>query len=114
MKTNKDELEICPISTAQTIIGGKWTLSILFHLRTGTLRFGELNRLLPDVTQSTLTKELRGLEGYQLIKRKVYAEVPPRVEYSLTEIAMKLLPVLEELSQWSGEYNQYVKNNKSE
>ena len=112
MNANKDDLENCPVSIAQKMIGGKWALSILYHLSTGLLRFGELNRLIPNVTQSTLTKELRSLESYQLIKRKVYAQVPPKVEYSLTEIGMKLLPVLEQLSQWGDEYKQYIENNK--
>lgn len=62
---------------------------------------------MPDVTQATLTKELRRLEGFQLIKRKVYPEVPPKVEYSLTEIGMKLLPVLKELEIWGDEYKKY-------
>lgn len=113
MSSNK-ELRNCPIATAQKIIGGKWTILILYHLSTGTLRFGELNSLMQDITQATLTKELRALESYQIIKRKVYPEVPPKVEYSLTEIGMKFVSVLKELSQWGNEYNQYVKNNKSE
>lgn len=96
------------------MIGGKWTILILHHLSTRILRFGELNRLIPNVTQSTLTKELRSLESYQLIRRKVYPEVPPKVEYSLTEIGIKLLPVLEELAHWGNEYKQYVQINKSE
>ena len=90
------------------MIGGKWALLILYNLSLGTLRFGELNRMTPDITQSTLTKELRSLEGYQLINRKVYPEVPPKVEYSLTEIGMKFLPVLDELFQWGGKYKKYI------
>lgn len=106
---NNINLEDCPIAIAQKIIGGKWVLRILYHLSTEMLRFGELNRRMPEVTQATLTKELRRLEGFQLIKRKVYPEVPPRVEYSLTEIGMKLLPVLNELEIWGDEYKKYIK-----
>lgn len=106
---NNINLEDCPIAIAQKIIGGKWVLRILYHLSTEMLRFGELNRRMPEVTQATLTKELRRLEGFQLIKRKVYPEVPPRVEYSLTEIGMKLLPVLKELEIWGDEYKKYIK-----
>ena len=114
MNDNNIRLVNCPVSTAQKMIGGKWTILILYHLSRGILRFGELSRLMPNVTQSTLTKELRSLESYQIIKRKVYPEVPPKVEYSLTEIGIKLLPVLEELAQWGNEYKQYVENNISE
>ena len=114
MNDRKNDREVCPIAAVQKMIGGKWTLLILYNLSSGTVRFGELSRMAPDMTQSTLTKELRSLERYQIIKRKVYPEVPPKVEYSLTEIGMKLLPVLEELSQWGEEYKQYIKNNKSE
>lgn len=106
---NNINLEDCPIKIAQEIIGGKWVLRILYHLSTGTLRFGELNRQMPEVTQATLTKDLRRLEDFQLIKRKVYPEVPPRVEYSLTEIGMKLLPVLKELEIWGFEYKKFIK-----
>lgn len=114
MNDGEADRKNCPISTAQKMIGGKWTLLILYNLSLGTLRFGELNRMTPNVTESTLTKELRSLESYQLINRKVYPEVPPKVEYSLSEIGMKFLPVLGELSQWSDEYKQYIKNKKSE
>ncbi len=103
------DFEDCPIAIAQKIIGGKWALRILYHLSTGMLRFGELNRQMPEITQATLTKELRSLEGFQLINRKVYPEVPPRVEYSLTEIGIKLLPVLRELELWGDEYKKYIK-----
>ena len=113
MNDNKDDHENCPISTAQKMIGGKWTLLVLYNLSSGTVRFGELSRMAPDMTQSTLTKELRSLESYRIINRKVYPEVPPKVGYSLTEIGQKLLPILEELSQWGEEYNQYAKNHKS-
>lgn len=104
----KNDSESCPISTVQKMIAGKWTLLILYNLSLGTLRFGELNRLTPDATQSTLTKELRNLERYQLINRKVYPEVPPKVEYSLTEMGMKFIPVLEQIFQWGNEYKRNI------
>lgn len=115
MGNTRGGIENCPISIAQKIIERKWAIMILYHLNTGNgiLRFGELDRLIPKVTQSTLTKELRTLEKYELIKRKLYPEVPPKVEYSLTEIGIKFVSVLEQLLQWSIEYNKYI-NNKSE
>lgn len=115
MGNTRGGIKNCHISIAQEIIERKWAIMILYHLstETGILRFGELDRLLPNITQSTLTKELRALEKYELIKRTVYPEVPPKVEYSLTEIGMKFMSVLEQLLQWSIEYNQYI-NNKNE
>lgn len=73
------------------------------------LRFGELNRQMPELTQATLTKELRRLESFHLLNRKVYPEVPPRVEYSLTEMGLKLSPVLKELEIWGDEYKKHIK-----
>jgi DNA-binding HxlR family transcriptional regulator len=78
---------------------------ILFHLQAGTQRFGELRRRMPGITQRMLTKQLRALEEDHLVIRKVYAEVPPRVEYTLSEIGESLRPVIETLRQW-GESHQ--------
>ncbi|MBB6218622.1 DNA-binding HxlR family transcriptional regulator [Anaerosolibacter carboniphilus] len=109
MHNDKNNFENCPVFTVQKIIGGKWSILVLHHLGTGTLRFGELSRLMPMMTQSVLTKELRNLEGYHLISRKVYPEVPPKVEYSLTDIGRKFLPILKQLTQWGEDYKQCVK-----
>ncbi|MDS1030876.1 helix-turn-helix domain-containing protein [Bacillota bacterium LX-D] len=94
----------CPVTTTQKIISGKWAIIIFYHLRTGTKRFGELQRLIPGITQTMLTKQLRSLEDYGLINRVVYPEVPPKVEYSLTEIGEKFMPVLDALEKWGNEY----------
>lgn len=114
MQYNKNNFENCPVFTIQKIIGGKWSILVLHYLSIGTLRFGELNRLMPMMTQSVLTKELRNLESYHLISRKVYPEVPPKVEYSLTDIGRKFLPILKELEQLGEDYKQYIKNIESE
>lgn len=90
----------CPIDVTIKTIGGKWKPIILHHLLSGTKRFGELRRLIPDITQKMLTQQLRELEGDKLIQRKVFAEVPPKVEYSLTAYGSTLEKVLMELSQW--------------
>ncbi len=103
----------CPITTAQKLIGGKWTLLIFYNLHTGTKRFGELQRLIPGITQAMLTKQLRNLEHYGLIKRLVYPEVPPKVEYSLTNMGVQFVPVLEALEKWGNEYIEYLINNGS-
>src|ERR1700691_5031093 len=87
------------------LIDGKWKGVILFHLQNGTQRFGELRRLMPGITQRMLTKQLRALEDDGLILRKVYAEVPPRVEYRLSEIGESLRPVIDMLKAW-GESHQ--------
>jgi DNA-binding HxlR family transcriptional regulator len=87
------------------LIDGKWKGVILFHLQSGTQRFGELRRLMPGITQRMLTKQLRALEDDRLILRKVYAEVPPRVEYRLSETGESLRPVIDTLKAW-GERNQ--------
>lgn len=79
---------------------------IIYFLYHETLRFSQLKRKMPQVTEANLTKELRMLEQYGLVHREIYHEVPPRVEYSLTEIGRKFVPVLEALEQWATEYEQ--------
>lgn len=91
----------CPIEAALEQIGGKWKGIILFHLLEETLRFNELQRRVGDVTQRSLTKQLRELESDDLVNRKVYAVVPPKVEYSLTGKGRKLRPVLDALRLWA-------------
>ncbi|WP_028080089.1 winged helix-turn-helix transcriptional regulator [Solimonas soli] len=91
----------CAVEAALDAIGGKWKGLILYHLtRSGTLRFNELKRLLPGVTQRMLTKQLRELEAEALVLRTVYAEVPPRVEYRLSAEGLELRPVIEALREW--------------
>jgi len=94
----------CPVEAALEAIGGKWKGVILYHLQSGSKRFNELRRLIPDVTQRMLTKQLRELESDQIINRRVYAEVPPRVEYSLTEFGETLTPILAALKEWGVQY----------
>ena len=86
------------------MIGGKWKGVILFHLLDGTRRFGELRRLLPDVTQRMLTLQLRELEEADIVHREVYREVPPRVEYSLTPFGQTLEPILMLMRHWGDDY----------
>jgi DNA-binding HxlR family transcriptional regulator len=108
-KDQNYDIENCPVAKVQKVLRGKWTLLILYILSQKTLRFGELSRKMPQVTQANLTKELRMLEDYGLIHREVYKEVPPKVEYSLTEIGVKSLPVLEALEKWAIEYDKMSK-----
>jgi DNA-binding HxlR family transcriptional regulator len=96
----------CPVATAIDVIGGKWKVIILYQLRGGILRFGELKHKIPGISQKTLTQQLRALEQDKLVTRRVYAEVPPRVEYALTVLAERLNPVLDLLCDWGKEYQQ--------
>jgi DNA-binding HxlR family transcriptional regulator len=90
----------CAVEATLDLIDGKWKGVILYHLQQGTQRFGELRRKMPGITQRMLTKQLRALEEDRLIIRKVYAEVPPRVEYCLSEIGESLRPVIDILKAW--------------
>lgn len=90
----------CPVEATLDMIGGKWKGVILFRLSEGTKRFGELRKLLPKVTQRTLTQQLRELEADGLVSRKIFAEVPPKVEYSLTDLGRSLKPLLVKLKDW--------------
>lgn len=94
----------CAIHSVQHLIGGKWTLIVLWHLRTGRLRFGEIERAIGDVSQKALTDALKHLEGAHLITRTVFAEIPPRVEYALTPLGRTLLPLVEALEAWAVRY----------
>ncbi len=101
-RRHRSELNLanCPVEAALNVIGGKWKSVILFRLSEGTLRFNELRRLLPNTTQRMLTNQLRELERDGMINRKVYAQVPPKVEYSLTELGRTLEPLLANLWDW--------------
>jgi DNA-binding HxlR family transcriptional regulator len=90
----------CPAEYTLMLIGGRWKIPLLFHLQNGPRRFSELARALKGVTQKVLTQQLREMERDGLVVRKVYAQVPPRVEYSLTELGLSLRPVVEVMCDW--------------
>lgn len=97
-------LPACPVETTLTLISDKWKVLILRELLPGTRRFGELKRSLSGVSQKVLTAQLRQMEDSGLLTRTVYPEVPPRVEYTLTELGSSLRPVLKALRDWGEEY----------
>ena len=97
------ELPACPVETTLMLIGDKWKVLILRDLMPGTKRFGELKKSIGSVSQKVLTAQLRDMEEKGLIHREVYAEVPPRVEYSLTELGKSLNPILDAMREW-GEF----------
>ena len=103
----------CPMLLTINIIGGKWKPIILHMLSAGTMRFGELKKNIPPVSQKMLTQQLRELEADGIISRMLYPEVPPRVEYSLTERGMTLKPVLQGLYDW-GQMNSADSNETAE
>lgn len=101
---NVKELPACPVETTLTLIGDKWKVLILRDLLPGTKRFGELKKSIGSVSQKVLTAQLRDMEENGLINRKVYAEVPPRVEYSLTDLGKSLEPILDAMRNWGEGY----------
>ena len=101
-------LPACPVDTTLMLIGSKWKVLILRDLMPGTKRFGELRRSIGSVSQKVLTAQLRDMEACGLVDRRVYAEVPPRVEYSLTELGRSLRPILDAMRAWGEAYK--VKN----
>ena len=100
--TAKATLPACPVETTLTLIGDKWKVLILRDLMPGTKRFGELKK--SNVSQKVLTAQLRAMEENGLVHREVYAEVPPRVEYSLTELGKSLKPILDSMQAWGEAY----------
>lgn len=98
------ELPKCPVETTLMVIGDKWKVLILRDLMHGTMRFGELKKSIGHVSQKVLTAQLRDMEAKGLVIRTVYAEVPPRVEYTLTETGYSLKPVLDALWAWGEDY----------
>ena len=104
--TAKKQLPACPVETTLTLISDKWKVLILRDLMGGTMRFGELKKSIGHVTQKVLTAQLRQMEASGLLTRKVYAEVPPRVEYTLTELGYSLKPVMDAMWAWGENYQQ--------
>lgn len=103
---SNDNLPACPVETTLMLIGNKWKVLIIRDLLTGTKRFGELKKSIGKVSQKVLTTQLRDMEESGLISRKVYAEVPPKVKYSLTELGKSLQPILNAMLQWGTEYKE--------
>lgn len=100
------ELPLCPVETTLLLIGDKWKVLILRDLMDGTMRFGQLKKSIGTVSQKVLTAQLRDLEAKGLLTRRVYAEVPPRVEYTLTETGRSVRPVLDAMAEWGLAYQQ--------
>ncbi len=98
----------CPVETTLAVIHGRWKVLVIHHLLDGVKRFGELHRALGGISHRTLTQQLRELEAHRLIRRKVYREVPPKVEYSLTPLGESLQPVLLAMHEWGEAYARKV------
>ena len=108
MKT-KDELPVCPVATAVSLVGGKWKLLIIRNLRMRSWRFNELQRDLEGISQKVLTDSLRQMMDDGLVYRHDYQEMPPRVDYSLTELGGKLLPIMDALADFGNYYKYAIK-----
>ena len=110
MTNKKYELtnENCSVYDVMGIIGGKWKIDIIYHLGENTLRFGELKKSLLPITQQMLSKQLKELENNNIVKRKTYPEIPPKVEYSLTEIGKSLNPVIQSITKWASYYSDHL------
>ncbi|MGB9859895.1 MAG: winged helix-turn-helix transcriptional regulator [Moorellaceae bacterium] len=103
-KGSSQEMDSCPVTYALKLIGGKWQIPILWVLsQNGKMRYNELKRSIGGITNMMLTKSLKELEENGLIQRVPYMEIPPRVEYSLTDVGRSLMPVLDELARWGRE-----------
>ncbi len=107
-----NEGTVCPVEVTLSLLGNKWKVLILRELFKRTKRFGELSRAISGISQKMLTQQLRQMEKDGLINRRVYAEVPPRVEYSLTEIGKSLKPVLDAMHRWGSRYNDLICEGK--
>lgn len=94
----------CPVAVVQNVISGKWKILILRQLRNKIRRFNELQKQFPGISQGVLTQQLRELERDGLVHREVYKVVPPKVEYSLTDIGQSFIPVLDSIAEWAGSY----------
>ncbi len=103
-----EKLPACPVETTLTLISDKWKVLILRDLLPGTKRFGELKKSIGHVSQKVLTAQLRQMEQSGLVNRKVYAEVPPKVEYSLTDVGYSLKPILDAMWTWGEEYQKKI------
>ena len=111
---NKDLFGLCPYVTSQKVLSGKWSLYIMYLLSDGPIRFNELKRRMPEeMTHTTLSRQLKTLEKEGLIVRTEYSQIPPKVEYSLSEIGMRFKNVLEALGEWGEEYIEYMKGEES-
>ena len=102
----------CAVEATADIIGGKWKVVILYYLFQGSKRFNELRRLLPEVTQRMLTLQLRELEQDGIVHREIYKEVPPKVEYSLTEFGASLGPIIVQMLDWGEQYMEQIQTRK--
>ncbi len=104
----KAELPPCPVATTVGLIGNKWKLLILRNLLAGTCRFNELRKTIPGISQKVLTDNLRAMESDGILIRTVYAEVPPRVEYALSELGESIRPILKAMECWGQGYQKLV------
>ena len=105
----KNELPPCPVEVTLSMISDRWKVLIIRDLLSGTKRFGELRKSIGNVSQKVLTSNLRSMEEDGLVKRKVFAQVPPRVEYTLTDTGMSLKPILDSMEKWGKEYKNKCK-----
>lgn len=108
------ELPACPVETTLMLISDRWKVLIIRDLLAGTKRFGQLKKSIGKISQKVLTANLRAMEQSGLVSRKVYAEVPPRVEYTLTATGYSLKPVLDAMADWGSSYQQKVATHQKE
>ena len=110
----RDELPVCPVATTVSLIGNKWKLLILRNLLAGSCRFGELRKGIPDISQKVLTDNLREMENDGLLNRTVFAEVPSRVEYSLSDLGNSMRPIIKYMEKWGKKYREMVLNDQTQ
>ena len=106
-------LPLCPVETTLLLIGDKWKVLILRELIGGTKRFGQLKKSIPSISQKVLTQQLRSMEDDELVTRKIYPEVPPRVEYTLTETGLSLQPIMDAMWEWGCVYKKKIADCQS-